>query len=96
MADEPKEEKSAVAPVSAEKKEKHPPVDQKAEKAPAEKPVKKEASSGPASGKRQKINQLTIQEIETELKSVKEKMGGFGSHYAMHLLLRKKELTNPA
>ena len=67
-----------------------------AEAKPAKKPEKTEApaqATADSSSGRKKINRLTLDEVEKELKVVKEKMGGFGSHYADHLLLRKKELT---
>ena len=80
MAEEAKEE--------VKKEEKKEEVKEK--KAPA-----KEAAA-PAEGskeKRKKINCMSLPEIESELKNVKEKMGGYGSRHAQELLLRKKELT---
>jgi hypothetical protein len=37
---------------------------------------------------------MTLTEIEAKLKDVEEKMGGFSSKYAQHLLQRKKILTS--
>jgi len=36
---------------------------------------------------------MTLAEIEEKLKDVKEKMGGYDSKYAQHLLRRKETLT---
>lgn len=63
----------------------------------AENKKEPEKAAVPAAGageKRAKVNCLTLAEVETELKVVKEKMGGFQSRYAEELLLRKKELTS--
>ena len=67
-----------------------------AEEAKEEKKEEAPKAQAPAEGsaeKRKKINCLTITEIESELKIVKEKMGGFNSRHAQELLLRKKALS---
>jgi hypothetical protein len=88
----PEEEKSEK-PVKAEK-----PEPEKAEKAAKpEKAQAKEEKPASDSAKKElgkKISQMTLQEVEAELKIVKEKMGGFQSAHARHLLARKKELVH--
>jgi len=74
-----------------EKEKEVKPAEAKEEKKTESKP--EAPATGKSSDQKKKINQLTLAEVEKELKSVKEKMGGFGSHHAEHLLLRKKELT---
>ena len=68
---------------------------EKKEEAKVEKPEAKaeEAPAHEQHPKHTKLNHLDLQGVERELKTVKEKMGGFHSKYAQHLLLRKKELT---
>ena len=79
------------------------PQNPAAEKKPETKPkaeakTEAKAEAKPAEGilekKRRKISQMTLQEVEMELKIVQEKMGGFQSNFAQHLLARKKELSN--
>ena len=95
MADEVKENKPAEAP--QENKKEPAEAAKKPEKAKSEEPAKaeskKETSPAPATERGKKINTLVLAEVEAALKAAKEKMGGFHSHYAKHLLLRKKELT---
>ena len=74
----------------AKESEKKPEESKKAEK----KVEKVEIAAEKSSKKHKKINCLTLAEIENELKTVKEKMGGFYSRHAQELLLRKKELSN--
>ncbi|MBI4372158.1 MAG: hypothetical protein HY585_00330 [Candidatus Omnitrophica bacterium] len=81
-------------PVQQEKvEEKKPEPNAKAE-ANAESKVedKKPAESAPQK-KIRKVTRMTLAEVEAEIKSVKEKMGGFQSDFARHLLARKKELA---
>ena len=84
-ADAKKEEKKADKPEESKKAE-----------APAEGEARhgRPAAAEKAGEKRKKINCLTLVEVENELKTVTEKMGGFQSRYAQDLLLRKKELTS--
>lgn len=80
--EKPKEEKKEP---KAKAEEKQKPVPEKAEEAP------KEAASPEQKGK--KISRMKLPEVESELKEVKEKMGGFYSSHARHLLARRKELA---
>ena len=77
--------------------EKKPEAKPKAE-AKTEAKTEAKAEAKPAEGilekKRRKVSQMTLQEVEMELKIVQEKMGGFQSNFAQHLLARKKELSN--
>ncbi|MBI4395355.1 MAG: hypothetical protein HY583_04050, partial [Candidatus Omnitrophica bacterium] len=50
-------------------------------------------AEAPPHKKLKKVARMTLAEVETEIKSVKEKMGGFQSNFARHLLARKKELS---
>ncbi len=79
----------------AEKKEEKAEKKEEAKKPQAEaKEEKKEEAPQPGSSeKRKKVTKMTLAEVEKELKSTQEKMGGFQSRYSLHLLLRKKELT---
>jgi hypothetical protein len=59
--------------------------------------VKQEASTNTqetvsATQKKKKISQMTLEEIETRIKTVQEKMGGLGSQYAQQLLKQKQVL----
>jgi len=77
----------------AEKQEK--PEEQAAAK-PVEKPIEKPAQAGEAASpekKMKKISRMTLAEVETQLKTTKEKMGAFQSSFARHLLARKSELS---
>ena len=60
---------------------------QQAEKAKEETPQPKEK-------KEKKINKMSLEEIEAQLQIVKEKMGGFDSIYAQHLLRRREILLS--
>lgn len=42
--------------------------------------------------KNKKIKRMTLAEIEAKLQEVQQKMGGFQSKYAQHLLARKAVL----
>jgi len=46
-----------------------------------------------AGEKKKKISKMTIIEIEKELKTLAEKMGGLGSRHAQQLLKRKHALN---
>jgi len=59
--------------------------------ADAEKPEEKTSQEPP---KKKKVNQMTLAEIEAQLKMVQERMGGFQSKYAQHLLRRKNYLVS--
>ena len=68
--------------------------------AKAEKQQEKETAApppaeAPKAKKQRKVTRMTLEEVEKKLKSVQEKMGGFHSNFAQHLLARKKELTAP-
>ena len=89
-----------------EKQEKHEEstqdqAEKASEKKPEEKPKKEEKPEekeeakpkAPHGKERKKISRMTLDELEKELKTVQEKMGGFRSDFARHLLARKKELT---
>ncbi|MCP2520922.1 hypothetical protein NLD30_10840 [SCandidatus Aminicenantes bacterium Aminicenantia_JdfR_composite] len=69
---------------------------QEVEKAKETKEVKeaKEETPQPQQKKKKKINRMTLEEIEAQLQIVKEKMGGFDSVYAQHLLRRKEILLS--
>lgn len=43
--------------------------------------------------KNRKISRMTLAQVDSELKKVKEKMGANQSSFARHLLARKKELS---
>jgi len=59
-----------------------------------EQPAEDEAqAAGNASPKTNKINRMSLSEIEAKLAEVKEKQGGLTSKYAKQLLLRKKVLS---
>jgi hypothetical protein len=51
-------------------------------------------ASGDAAAKRQKINSLTLAEIEAKLAVCREKQGPLRSKYAQQLLARKKALSS--
>ncbi len=90
----------------SEKEEEQKPAEQQQEKAPEKKPeakpeveAKVEAKTeekpkeGASKKKRVKVSRMTLPEVEKELKTVQEKMGGFQSHFAQDLLARKKVLA---
>lgn len=77
-------------------KEEHAKPSEPEEKAVEAKPnvkEKAEPSKPHPAKRRKKISRMTLDELEKELKAVQEKMGGFRSDFAQHLLARKKELT---
>ncbi len=89
MSEKPEEKVEHV-----EKAEK---VEEKKAAKPAEPAVAAPAAK-PAAGeipekKRTKISRMTLVEVETQLKTTKEKMGEFQSSFARHLLARKSELS---
>jgi len=53
-----------------------------------------EEKPSPEPLKKKKVNQMTLAEIEAQLKMVQENMGGIQSKYAQHLLERKKYLVS--
>ncbi len=78
---------------AAEKKqEAKPKAEEKVEAKTEAKTEPKPAEVAPEK-KRRKISQMTLQEVEAEIKTVQEKMGGFQSHFAQDLLARKKVLA---
>ena len=68
-----------------------PKEEKKEPKAKAEEALKEAASP---KEKRKKVTRMKLAEVESELKAAKEKMGGFYSSFAHHLLSRRKELTS--
>jgi len=59
-----------------------------------EKKEVKEETPQPQQKKKKKINKMSLEEIEAQLQMVKEKMGGFDSLYAQHLLRRREILLS--
>jgi ribosomal protein L29 len=51
-------------------------------------------AAGDAAAKRQKINSLTLAELEAKLAACREKQGSLRSKYAQQLLARKKALSS--
>ena len=94
MSEEEKQEKVEETstpekpPEKAEKPEKHAEKKGASEKT-SEKPKEH------LEKKTKKISRMTLVEVEKELRAVQEKMGGFDSRFAQHLLARKKELASP-
>ena len=86
---EPAEEQKKIA----EKKSEATPKAEAKTEAKEEAKAEAKPAEGISKKKRRKISQMALQEVEAELKVVKEKMGGFQSHFAQDLLARKKELT---
>lgn len=70
------------------------PNEKKAEGTPQAEEKKEEKPKEHHEKKRKKISRMKLQEVETELKVLQEKMGGFQSNFAQHLLARKKELQS--
>ena len=102
MAEEKAEEKKEQAQEKPQASEKAPEkkaekTEAKAEKAEAqeEKAPKVEKEEKPQGEKTRKISQMTLAEVEAELKKVKDQMGGYQSRFACHLLSRQKELQAP-
>ena len=87
MAEEEKQQPEAP-------KEEKPAKAEKVEKPQAAAKEEKPASAG-AEEKGKKISQMTLAEVEAELKVVKEKMGAFQSAHARNLLARRDSLLNP-
>jgi hypothetical protein len=58
----------------------------------AEQEKKETQKETPQSQRKKKINKMNLEEIEAQLQVVKEKMGGFDSLYAQHLLRRREIL----
>lgn len=68
--------------------------EQKAKVGPeAKKPAPEAAAEGTEKKHIRKISAMTLKEIDTRLKEIEEKMGGFQSGYAQQLLAKKAELT---
>ncbi|OGW85284.1 MAG: hypothetical protein A3C35_04975 [Omnitrophica bacterium RIFCSPHIGHO2_02_FULL_46_11] len=101
MADKPEqEEKEKPKAEPSEKQESKAPASEKPAEPKAAAPAKEEKPKAqekpePAEKKGKKISRMTLAEVEVELKGVQEKMGGFESNFAQHLLARKKELSQP-
>lgn len=90
---EKKEEAKEQKQVKEE--EKKPALQEEVEtKEEAPKPEAEKPPEQPLSKKKKKINKMSLEEIEVQLQIVKEKMGGFDSIYAQHLLRRKEILTS--
>ena len=68
----------------AKEEKKEEPKQEKAAEAPAEASAEK---------KRRKVSRMSLTEVESAIKEVKEKMGGFHSGFAQSLLARRKELA---
>ncbi len=82
-----------------QKQEPAPKAEEKPKK--VEKHAEPAATAVPAAGaaqekKGKKISRMTLAEVEEEIKTVKEKMGGFQSAFARNLLARQKELKELA
>ncbi len=84
--EEKKEEKKEEKQEAAKEEKKHEKKEEKETQA--------EATAESASGdKRKKISRMTLAEVEKEIKSAQEKMGGLRSSFARVLLARKQELS---
>ncbi len=92
MSDKPEQEQPKEENPKA-KKEEH--AEPKVKKEP---PAAPQEASPQAKGesKRKKISRMKLEEVEAEIKIVKEKMGGFQSSFAQHLLARKNQLAESA
>ena len=82
--------KPEVKPEESVKAKPEPPAAEKKAKNEAPKP---KAAEGAREKKGKKISRMKLSEVEQKLKVVQEKMGGFQSGFAHHLLARKKQLT---
>lgn len=94
MADKEAEKQPAEEKPKAEKKSEEAPKPEKPQakkEAPAE--SKEPAAKAESESKRKKISRMKLEEVEAEIKIMKEKMGGFQSGFAHHLLARRKELA---
>ena len=85
MSDKPEEKAEVV-----EEKKTAKPAEPATAAAPVVKPAVVEEK------KRQKISRMNLSEVESQLKTTKEKMGAFQSDFARHLLARKSELSGLA
>ena len=95
MSEKEEQQKTAEGQEKAPEKkpaEVKPKAEAKAEAKPEAKAESKPAEGAPEK-KGKKISRMTLQEVEAELKTVQEKMGGFQSHFAQDLLARKKVLA---
>ena len=88
--EQPKPAEQQEGKASEKKPEAKPKVEAKAEAKAEEKP--KESKEG-VEKKGKKVSRMALSEVEAGLKVVQEKMGGFQSNFAQHLLARKKILT---
>lgn len=88
---EEKKEEVKEKPAAAEAK----PAEAKPAAAPAAAPAAKPAAPAAEAGepKKVKLSQLTLKEVEEEIKKTQEKMGGLHSHYGRFLVRRKQILT---
>ena len=91
MADESGEKKAEEKTEAKETKK--PQSDKPAESKPPQKEEKAAAKAGHAEHKKPKISRMTLETVEKALREAKEKMGGFNSRYAQHLLARKQVLS---
>ena len=73
--------------------EKKPAGEAKQETKPGKPEKAKEPAENPSARKKKKISQMTLVEIDQELKKIQSAMGGFASAHARHLLAKKTELT---
>jgi hypothetical protein len=91
----PAAEQQKTAPAVKQQKQEGPEgamqEQPKAEDAPGKSAPKPEVAVD--TGKRKKINLMSLKELDNKLKSVKEKMGNLRSRYARQLL-RQKEIIN--
>ncbi len=86
---QPKEEKPKAEKKSEEAPKEEKPKAKKEAPAESKEPAAKEKSG--AKGK--KISRMKLEEVEAEIKIMNQKMGGFQSGFARHLLARRKELA---
>ncbi|MBI1977421.1 MAG: hypothetical protein HYS55_01560 [Candidatus Omnitrophica bacterium] len=89
-------EEKAKETKEAKQEEVHEKAKEKPQEKSQEKPVESkpaEESKSKTTKKRRKVSGMTLAEVESELKTVKEKMGAYQSAFAQHLLARKKELA---
>ena len=98
MSEKPEQEQPKEEEKPKAKKEEH--AEAKKEATPEPKAKKEQATTpqaaaqGEGQPKRKKISRMKLEEVEAEIKSIKEKMGGFQSGFARHLLARRKELAD--
>ena len=89
VADQPEQEEKEKPKAQASEKKAEPKAEEKPQEKTKEKPEEHPEKKG------KKISRMTLAEVDAELKGVQEKMGGFESNFARHLLARKKELSHP-